>query len=335
MSTIKTKIPLNNINMLSKEDFDNVNFDEHPNELFYTLDETDVIYSDVDAQLSDISENPVQNKVITKALNEKVSNEDISLDANAFAESERQKSKNLWAYGDVSGTRWKDTYLTQPLPAGTYTFSAVATNTDTSSNYALVEFYDVNGKYIKGVNILKNERASFIVTISRDCYKISCVGTPTATVGVTFTFTNIMITTDGSTDYQPYNGAIVHEKEAERYDVVYDSTTKQTPLGGTIAYTIGLYGTVEMDLSKYRFIRVYYGHNNKQYTMIINCDVGKNGSCFQLAADTNILATLVSCTKTSFTLVKCGYYVVPTMTFTDRTNEVGGYYGVYRIEGVY
>lgn len=144
-----------------------------------------------------------------------------------------------------------------------------------------------------------------------------------------------------ATDYQPYNGVIVHENDiadVERCDVVYDITTKQTPLGGTLAYTKGLYGTVGMDLSKYRFIRVYYQHNYGQYNMIINCDVGKNGSGLLLSEDTNILATLVSCTTTSFTLKKSGYYVVPAMTFTDRTSDAeisDGRYCVYRIEGVY
>lgn len=338
MSTIKTKIPLNNINMLSKEDFDNVNFEEHPNELFYTLDETDVIYSDVDAQLSDISENPVQNKVITNALNDKVSNEDISLEANTFAENERQKSKNLWAYGDVSGTKWKDINLEKPLPIGTYMMSFVAESVDTDSSKCLIEFYDENGTYISGNNVERNTRENKRKTFTVPVGRISFYASTTFAGGTndTFTFSNIQIE-EGEvvTDYQPYNGAIVHEKEAERHDVVYDQATKPIPLGNTVAYTSGINGTVEMNLSKYRFIRVYFHHNKHQYDLIANCAVGKTGSVLGIADDNNIMALLVSCTKTSFTLRKNGYFVVPAMTFNDRTGQGSETYGVYRIEGVY
>ena len=167
---------LEKINMLNKAKLDSLDTTDKPNQLFATLDEN-------------------------------------SGDTLAFAEAERQKGKNLWAHGDVSGTRWKDTVLTTKLPIGTYTFSAEVTNSDTSSNYALVEFYDSSGKWMAGKEISKIGRGSFTITLPRECYKISCIGTPTATTGVTFTFANIMITTDGSTDYRPYTGAILRETD--------------------------------------------------------------------------------------------------------------------------
>lgn len=136
-----------------------------------------------------------------------------------FVEAERQKSRNLWAYGDVSATRWTDVHLKKPLTAGTYTFSAVVTNTDTASNYSLVEFYDESNIQIMQSGILKNERASFEFTLSRDCYRVSFIGNDSGTAGIDFTYTDIMITTDGSTDYQPYNGAIVHEKELNKRNI--------------------------------------------------------------------------------------------------------------------
>ena len=129
------------------------------------------------------------------------------------------------------------------------------------------------------------------------------------------------------------------DANAEHCELVYDKETKPVPLGSTTAYNTGIWGTVNMDLSKYKFIRAYFGHNNKQYTMIINCDIGFNGSGFQMAEDTNLLATLISCTTTSFTLNKNGYYTVPSMSFNNRTYGSGSWvpenYIIYRIEGVY
>ena len=279
-----------------------------------------------------------------------------------FAESERQKSKNLFDYKSITdynygvtnngdGSFTINTQFYYPLSnvkiplkrEVTYTYSLnVDSYSDTGSSYITVEIVlqapeDTQTVY-KAVTGTGRMAMTFTPKYDVESIDVRYIRKNNNTSTLNARISNIQLE-EGSvaTDYQPYNGAPVHEKEAERYELVYDKAIRQTPLGGTLAYTKGIYGTVEMDLSKYRFIRVYYGHNNKQYTMIINCDIGQNGSSMQLAEDTNILATLVKCTKTSFTLVKNGYYVVPSMTFNDRTSgsDGNGTYSVYRIEGVY
>lgn len=276
-----------------------------------------------------------------------------------FAESERQKSKNLLVYPYANTTKTNNGITFTDNGDGSITINGTNNGSGNSNFFftSTTEFKLPAGKYTLGNFVSTNNNVNIVLYDGTLYNQVSANSSKTLTYsndvtcyiyiginkGTTDTFNNVVVKpmlVSGTElgEYQPYNGAIVHEKEAEKYDIVYDEKVRQTPLGGTLAYTKGLYGTVEMDLSKYRFIRAYYGHNNKQYTMIIHCDIGKNGSGLLLAEDTNILATLVSCTTTSFTLVKSGYYVVPAMTFTDRTNDAesgDGYYGVYRIEGVY
>lgn len=273
MSTTKTKIPLNNINMLSKEDFDNVNFEEHPNELFYTLDETDVIYSDVDAQLSDISENPVQNKVITKALNDKVSNEDISLDANTFAESERQKSKNLFDASAViknkslDGNRGiivdtSDWWISNYMYVKGLSYVTISTSkTQGGTNF----FYDENYNLITYLN----HRVNGVLEIPDNAVYMLINGV------ISELGNNIQVESGTvATDYQPYNGTIIHEKQlketAEKMGRLYQNNNTAIQIQNSSLTTLSDYFNL-FNLDKTKVYNCYKAFNQTtNFTDLLN-----------------------------------------------------------------
>lgn len=133
-----------------------------------------------------------------------------------FAESERQKSKNLFPNGTVSGKEFYQQHLNTPIKAGTYTVSALVSSNDTDSNLSSIIFEDADKTYPVTVTLSRNSRSSATFTIGEDCYYVTFFASNSYvnSVNDAFNFSNIQIE-EGSvaTDYQPYNGAIVHEKE--------------------------------------------------------------------------------------------------------------------------
>ena len=136
--------------------------------------------------------------------------------AITFAESERQKSKNLFPYSTITGTDFYQQHLNTPIKAGTYTISALVSSSDTDSDLSSIVFEDEDKIYPKTINLSRNNRSSTTFTINHDCSYVTFFASYSyaVSVGDTFTFSDIQIE-EGSvaTDYQPYNGAIVHEKE--------------------------------------------------------------------------------------------------------------------------
>lgn len=181
-----------------------------------------------------------------------------------FAESERQKSKNLWADGNVSGTLYKEVNLTNPIPAGTYTISFTVTTSDVDDPSSLINIVGKSGSAIGYFYLERNKRVSQSFTANEPIAKILFYagGEYASSQGDTFSYTDIMITTDGSTDYQPYNGAVVHEKEVadvEHVEIIYDmsSSDSNVNLGKTTGIVSGD-GPININLTKYKKLIVTY-----------------------------------------------------------------------------
>ena len=159
-----------------------------------------------------------------------------------FAESERQKSKNLWAYGDVSGTQ--SVYIPFSLKAGTYTISANVVSSDTDGNTCLISFEKLNSTIITKFTLTRGNRSSRTFTLTEDCEQIGYYASYQWNTGAndTFSFTDIQIEQGSvATDYQPYNGEIVHEKEiadVEHIETIYNIRDKNIINGN--AYTNGI-----------------------------------------------------------------------------------------------
>ena len=151
-----------------------------------------------------IQTTPVQPKIPVANTNEAVQ----------FAEGERQKSKNLFPYETVSGNSTALKFF-NPLPAGTYTLSAIVSSTSPDT-HCFVEVY-YNDTYIGFYTLAKSTiRTSETLTINSSFNKLLFYSGASNYNNYDFTFSQIQLE-EGSvaTDYQPYNGAIVHEKEIE------------------------------------------------------------------------------------------------------------------------
>ena len=144
-----------------------------------------------------------------------------------FAESERQKSKNLFPYSTITGTDFYQQHLNTPIKAGTYTISALVSSSDTDSDLSSIVFENEDKSYIITVDLSRNSRSSATFTINQDCSYVTFFASYqyTVSVGDTFTFSNIQIE-EGSvaTSYQPYNGAITHNGDAP---VVFAESERQ------------------------------------------------------------------------------------------------------------
>ena len=144
-----------------------------------------------------------------------------------FAESERQKSKNLFPNETVSGTTYTKITLPSPLKVGTYTLSLIATSSDTDVDRCVVSFQGDNDKFLGQANLGRNTRTNGTITLSETCYSLNFyAGTSYANSnGDTFTYSDIQIE-EGSvaTDYQPYHGQITHNGDAP---VVFAESERQ------------------------------------------------------------------------------------------------------------
>ena len=208
--------------------------------------------------------------------------------AVTFAESERQKSKNLFPVETVSGTTYTKITLPSRLKVGTYTLSLIATSSDTDVDRCVVSFQGDNDKFLGEANLGRNTRNNKTITLSENCYSINFyAGTSYANSnGDTFTYSDIQIE-EGSvaTDYQPYNGAIVHEKQiadVEHIETIYDMTSSDSNINW--GYTSGISSTLvsddtlasgevfitftAIDITKYKAIEMICVAGNENFTAI-------------------------------------------------------------------
>lgn len=130
--------------------------------------------------------------------------------AVTFAESERQKSKNLFPYETVSGNTSTQKFF-NPLSAGTYTLSAIVSSASPDTQ-CLVEVY-YNNTWLAQYFLTKSSiRTSETRTINSQFDELRFYGGK-PNYAYDFTFSQVQLEQGSvATDYQPYNGAIVHEK---------------------------------------------------------------------------------------------------------------------------
>ena len=259
-----------------------------------------------------------------------------------FAESERQKSKNLLN---------KDL-----LKIGCYIFA--------TGQYS----YDVNYMASEPISVTPNST----ITVSCNGFEFNSGcgfvffnngvyvgylsnGATVATVPananqVIYNFYKVDITKDDlqyaqleygstATDYQPYNGAIVHKKDIEPV-LIYDRDTKNT-IGGT-AYTSGIKsGTIiNHNFSQYKkLILTVYRDNVGAFDYEINLEYldtselyGGSGITYSFQAQDNYFvfsSARISADKQTMVYIKSGY----TETFFETivsTNDVP----ILRIRGI-
>ena len=216
-----------------------------------------------------------------------------------FAESERQKSKNLL---DINKAELKANSQTDStLSNGTLTInnsefcyiSSLTNLCDLKPNIPYTLSYVTNNgysyiyQYYDGSTGFKWNNGETKIFSQVDIDRIAnnlllFYGSTNSTV----TYSNIQIE-EGSTatDYQPYNGAIVHKSEVEPI-LIYDKDTKNT-IGGK-PYTNGIgdgnaanYTINNIDLTPYKYMYVYqrmFGEIQKIFVDLTN-SVEAGGYC--------------------------------------------------------
>ena len=139
--------------------------------------------------------------------------------------------KNLFAEGNITGVTYKGATLIKPLVAGTYTFSAIVTSTDTDDTGCQINFVD------KDENVLVHEvvwqrgaRIHFTFTINEECAKILFYASTNYPRGEgdTFAYADVQIEKGTTaTAYEPYKAAT--------YDIpLTDNYIKVEPNGSVV-----------------------------------------------------------------------------------------------------
>lgn len=288
-----------------------------------------------------------------------------------FAESERQKSKNLFdenkyisRYCTYASNRWttnstrtgynqsiltdevgatnnRDTSKLPLFKKGTYTltmFNAVNNTNDTAINIALYnQDGTINGTFTT-VTITTNTTITF--TLASDLYLDIRV---TGDVG-TISFDHIQVEKGSiATAYYPYSGAIVHQGDIAPV-VLYDQSSQNVFFG--TAYPVGIPTQTEItsgvDFSPYKKLKVYYTHN-EQYFGCTDIDLtkqtfgaeGGNGTWCCLSDDGNAICAATFQVKTnSFKCTANGFTKLSPLAYNNRPTTTNNTYYIYRIEGI-
>ncbi len=118
--------------------------------------------------------------------------------------------RNFCNIGSIGFVRNKELPIGAALPAGTYTFSAKVESADTDSDLCYVAIYDKYlGKILASWQCTRGERFSKTFTIAERATYIYFYASNGYVNGTddTATFSDIMITPSGSTEYEPYVGS--------------------------------------------------------------------------------------------------------------------------------
>ena len=286
----------------------------------------------------------------------------------AFAESERQKSKNLFdtTKAENVGYNWNGTlnsnnaphYIScgfiKIKPNTNYIFS-LADSTITM-NYTGALFYTLDKTYISYVECNGNT----FITPSNAEYMICQFWFESNPMN----YKDIIQIEEGSvaTDYQPYNGAIVHEKniaDVEHIETIYEMNTKNT-IGGT-AYTAGIpfsnISISNVDFNKYKYLRFtcrwnYHLNNWFGGTITFDLDLqtpynidsnylsvisNRPSDCFANDGDKTFdLVGQITVNENKSSLSVNGYKITYTGEKTDYTsNNYLPYFRIEKIEGVF
>lgn len=283
-----------------------------------------------------------------------------------FAESERQKSKNLLVYPYTGKIASPDITITENGD-GSFTINGQKTLTETNSVYFLYAFNNwtdkissfklsagtYTGKLFASIdadiqlvltdgsmyqNIDVNKNTTF--TVAKDTYFEIYLQVPKHNTSV---FNNLVVYpmivkgTDLG-EWQPYNGAIVHEKEIKPI-LIYDIDKKQTPTGLTSAYSSGIKFAdgVNIPIGNFNYFNIYTRtKNNVKKKTTINKTFYYWGDCFLGFNENWVLSyfgILFIIENNSLSMAEAGYTAIHTSTYTNKNQSEDVV--VYRIEGGY
>lgn len=288
----------------------------------------------------------------------------------AFAESERQKSKNLFDYTKIKSLNYGitqadgiftiNTRFYYPLIAydiklnqgETYTFSLNIdsySNSDGSGVNSEIVLFSADGntdtKGVGGVNSIGRYSMTFTPTFDVVSIEIRPIRKGNNTSTLTGTVSNLMLCVGEDRDYQPYNGAIVHEKQiadVEHIDVLYDKTSSDANINKGLTSGIPFDNTTELNLganlsSKYKGTYVYITIWNVQ--LRIYCDITYSQEIYSFLgydinkAEQSLVMGCVSIAK-STGILKGTKLISGNVGGSSYSSITDGKYNIYKVEGV-
>lgn len=279
-----------------------------------------------------------------------------------FAESERQKSKNLLNISDASSYTTNGVTLT--IKDNIITLNGTTTGFTTFYRphqliTANVGNYAFSFKHISGTisgnsgtqslynQVGKNEIYYPNTSIINDITEVTDYNQLRIAISGNITFDNFKYSLqyeqgDVATDYQPYNGAIVHEKQiadVEHIEVIYDNSSSDANINW--GKTSGIYGgdvVSNKDFTKYKKVIVYSYSSGNILTTIIpltnilgDAYIGCNAGLSNDTTDIQCIKCSVNSAKTEFKVDAMGYYNTSGFVLRNNTNS----YLVFKIEGAY
>ena len=206
----------------------------------------------VDNSMSDTSTNPVQNKVLYNPV--------------TFAETERQKSKNL-----LSGIEFKNAWVNATGLVGTPTCSMIANlmklqpntqytySVNTEMNYMSITGYDANGSITRVIANLPNVSSITFTTLSNEYYvtvTIELKGQPHIAADEIMNYEPQIELGPIRTTYEPY-GIITHNNDAPLIFAERERQKCKNLFG--FEYNGIFNSTTETAISKYVALKSVYG----------------------------------------------------------------------------
>ena len=296
-----------------------------------------------------------------------------------FAESERQKSKNLFDLSDFDSNLTGNVSSTQTDQQITFTSTnpiawfGYKVPVETGKQYTISVSdisYTTEGLFVGNSDVrdefsygkLTTSIKTLTLTTNSNYLYIKGYATYN-TVGDAFTINKLQIEKGSvATEYQPYNGAIVHEEQiadVEHIETIYEMNTKNS-IGGS-PYTAGIpfsnISISNVDFNKYKYLRFtcrWNDHPSNWFGGTITFDLDlqtpynsdlnyisvisnrPSSCCFYDAAKTFDLVGFVKVNIDKNVLNVIGYKITYTGEQTSYTSDnYLTYFRIEKIEGVY
>lgn len=276
-----------------------------------------------------------------------------------FAESERQKSKNLfninsnYVSSGTLGINITDNML-KLSTSNAYGYIGYKVSVKPNTTYTLSRLLNIitSGSEDTGrIGVFKTSGNVYFEASSSENYITFTTGSETEITiyfyavpyGTTATaeveFINIQLEEDTvSTEWQAYNGAIVHEKDIKPI-LIYDIDEKQTPMGLDDAYSSGIKfnSGVNIPTSDFNYFNIYTKtKNNAKKKTTINKTTYYWGDSFLGFNEEWVLAQfgiLFIIENNLLSLAEAGYTTIHSSVYANKNNSED--IVVYRIEGGY
>lgn len=140
--------------------------------------------------------------------------------------------KNLWSFGDLEFTKYKEITFSPPLPAGDYIFTADVVSTDTDSSNRFLRFNDVDGNKLGSTYFEDKKKNICHITTNTDITTLLLYASDNYNNGANdiCTYSNVQLECGSiATSYEPY-------REPITTNIYLDEPLRRTTTGNYADY---------------------------------------------------------------------------------------------------